>query len=172
MPLDEAVKYHPLNCGEHAWLAIANMVPLIAAFRAAGKPVIYPHVIEPTVASEQSRWPGDSSKARFYQMVEEIAPGEGDILLPKTAASAFFGTPLLKYLNALRVDTLYLTGNTTSGCIRATVVDASSYEYNVIVPHDYCYDRSPVSHAVNLFDIASKYGEVLSTEESIRRLHS
>lgn len=172
VPLSQAIDYHPLNCGEYAWRAIAHMVPLIAAFRAARAPVIYPHVSEPKVASEQSRWPTKTTNPRFYQMVEEIAPEEGDILLPKTAPSAFFGTPLLKYLNTLRVDTLFIVGNTTSGCIRATAVDANSYDYNVIVPHDSCYDRSPVSHAVNLFDIESKYADVLSTPDAIIRLAS
>lgn len=172
MPLEKAVEYHPLNCGEYAWRAIANMVPLIAAFRAARAPVIYPYVSEPKVASEQSRWPTKTSNARFYDMIDAIAPEDGDILLPKTAPSAFFGTPLIKYLNTLRVDTVFLTGNTTSGCIRATAVDASSYDYNVIVAHDSCYDRSPVSHAVNLFDMESKYADVVSTEAAIDRLAS
>lgn len=172
MPLSEAVKYHPLNCGEYAWQAIANMVPLIAAFREIGAPIIYPYVSESKVASEQSRWPTNNSSSRFFQMVEEIAPEDGDVLLPKTAPSAFFGTPLLKYLITLRVDTLFIVGNTTSGCIRASVVDANSYDYNVIVPHDCCYDRAPVSHAVNLFDIAAKYADVISTTDAITRLRS
>jgi maleamate amidohydrolase len=104
------------------------------------------------------------------QIVEEVAPKEGDIMLPKTAPSAFFGTPLVKFLNTLQVDTLFMIGNTTSGCIRASVVDGVSYDYKVVVPHDGCYDRAPVCHAVNLFDIASKYADVVSTTEAIAML--
>ena len=172
MPLEEAISYHPLNCGEHAWNAIAKMVPLLAAFRRLGAPVIYPHSSASQLRGRQSRWPVQDTNPRFFEIVDEVAPQPGDILLPKTSPSAFFGTPLVKYLNTLRVDTLFVTGNTTSGCIRASVVDAVSYDYNVVVPHDACYDRSTFCHAVNLFDMASKYADVVSTHEAIALLES
>ncbi len=170
MPLAEAVSYHPLNCGEFAWNAIARMVPLIAAFREAGAPLIYAHSAPKQLRGKKSRWPVMDTNSRFFEIVEEVAPREGDILLPKTSPSVFFGTPILKYLNTLKVDTLFMVGNTTSGCIRASVVDAVSYDYNVVVAHDACYDRAPICHAVNLFDIASKYADVLSTDDAIARL--
>jgi len=63
------------------------------------------------------------------------------------------------------VDTLVVTGVTTSGCIRATVIDAFSYNFRAVVPHEAVYDRSQISHAVNLFDMAAKYADVVSVAE-------
>lgn len=171
MPLKEAIAYHPMNCGIDAWKAIDHIKPLIAAFRQAGFPVIYPHVA-PRYRGSESRMPNSYSDPKFLEIVKEVAPAEGDILLPKTAPSAFFGTPLVKYLLDRKIDTVFLTGNTTSGCIRATAIDGMSYGYNIVVPHEGCYDRAPVSHAVNLFDMAAKYAEVLSTEEALGLVRS
>lgn len=111
--------------------------------------------------------PTDNVNPRHLEIVEEVAPQKGDILLPKTAPSAFFGTPLVKYLNSLKSDTLFMVGNTTSGCIRASVIDGFSNDYKVIVPYECSYDRSPVSHAVNLFDMSGKYADVMSTANAI-----
>src|SRR5438105_12438041 len=98
-----------------------------------------------------------------YQFPAEVAPHPGDVLLPKKHPSAFFGTPLASYLINLGADTLVVTGCTTSGCVRGSVVDAFSYNFRVMVPYDAVYDRSATSHAVNLFDMASKYADVTST---------
>src|SRR5436305_14650382 len=85
---------------------------------------------------------------------------------------AFFGTPLASYLIDLRVDTLVVTGCTTSGCVRGSVVDAFSYNFRVSVPSDAVYDRSQVSHAVNLFDMAEKYADVMTTAECLSGLRA
>lgn len=167
MPLAEAISYHPMNCGEDAWKAVAHIRQLIAAFRKADFPIIYPHVSPIRFQAKHNRMPTDTVNPRHLEIVEEVAPQKGDILLPKAAPSAFFGTPLIKYLNSLKVDTLFMVGNTTSGCIRASVIDGFSNDYKVIVPHEGCYDRSPVSHAVNLFDMSGKYAEVVSTPEAL-----
>ena len=74
--------------------------------------------------------------ARGYDFVAEVAPREDDVLLPKKHPSAFFGTPLASYLIDLGADTLVVTGCTTSGCVRGTVVDAFAYNFRVLVPHD------------------------------------
>ncbi|HZD52801.1 MAG TPA: isochorismatase family protein, partial [Woeseiaceae bacterium] len=84
--------------------------------------------------------------------------------------SAFFGTPLASYLIDLKVDTLVVTGCTTSGCVRGSVVDAFAYNFKVLVPWDAVYDRSHVSHAVNLFDMSEKYAEVMSLAEALECL--
>lgn len=172
-PLAEAINYHPLNCGEYAWKAIPHMMRLIAAFRAERMPIIYAYYPPPKgrpSRGHQVRLPAAAVNARHFEFVEQIAPQEGDILLPKVAPSAFFGTPLVKYLNMLKVDTLFVIGNTTSGCIRAAVVDGVSYDYKMVVAYEGCYDRAPVCHAVNLFDMASKYADVLTTTEAIAML--
>jgi nicotinamidase-related amidase len=172
VPLPEAIAYHPMNCGEYAWKAIDHIKVLLAAFREAGFPVIYPHISSTRYNGKHSRMPTETVKARHWEIVEEIAPIPGEILLPKTTPSAFFGTPLVKYLHSLKVDTLFMVGNTTSGCIRASVIDGMAYDYKVVVAHEGCYDRAPVSHAVNLFDMASKYAEVVFTDKAVAMLNS
>jgi len=107
-----------------------------------------------------------------YEFVAEVAPREGDILIPKKHPSAFFATPLVSHLIDLGVDTLVVTGCTTSGCVRCSVVDAFSYNWRVLVPWDCVYDRSATSHAVNLFDMASKYADVAPAAEIIQKLNS
>ena len=100
----------------------------------------------------------------------DLAPQPGDVLLPKKHPSAFFGTPLASYLINLGVDTLVVTGCTTSGCVRGSVVDAFAYNFRALVPWDAVYDRSKVSHAVNLFDMSEKYTDVMSTADALGRL--
>jgi nicotinamidase-related amidase len=105
-----------------------------------------------------------------YQFPPEIAPREGDVLLPKKHPSAFFATPLVSHLVDLGVDTLVVTGCTTSGCVRGSAVDGFAYNFHVLVPHDCVYDRSQTSHAVNLFDMAAKYADVGSAAEILEKL--
>jgi maleamate amidohydrolase len=107
---------------------------------------------------------------RGYDFVAEIAPDDAAILLPKKHPSAFFGTPLASYLVDLGVDTLVVTGCTTSGCVRGTVVDGFAFNWRILVPHDAVYDRSATSHAVNLFDMNAKYAEVTDTEAALAQL--
>ncbi|MEK7281157.1 MAG: isochorismatase family protein, partial [Chloroflexota bacterium] len=91
---------------------------------------------------------------------------EGDIVIYKPKASAFFGTPLASLLNALRVDTVLCCGTSTSGCVRASVIDANSYNFHVAVIEECTFDRSQVSHKVNLFDMNAKYADVISLQEA------
>ena len=105
-----------------------------------------------------------------YEFVREIAPLNGDILIPKRHPSAFFGTSFASYLVDQSVDTVVMVGCTTSGCIRSSVVDAFSYNFRVIVPEDSVYDRSKVCHAVNLFDMAEKYADVMPVADVMERV--
>jgi nicotinamidase-related amidase len=107
---------------------------------------------------------------RGYDFVEEVAPHAGDTLIPKNHPSAFFGTPMVSYLIDQDVDTLLICGCTTSGCVRATAMDAFAYNFHVAVVEECVYDRGLVSHAVNLFDIQSKYADVVSLERAIAYL--
>ena len=97
---------------------------------------------------------------------------KGDVILNKKYASAFFGTDLISRLNVNRVDTVIVSGCTTSGCVRATVVDAMQYGYRPIVVKDAVGDRSLASHDQSLFDMEQKYADVLNADEIIARLHS
>jgi nicotinamidase-related amidase len=171
MPFWDAIKEFPTSCGEVGWKAVDRIVPILALFRQNDWPVLYPHV-SPKESFDGGRLAEKvpalmTVPRRGYDFVMEVAPQERDILLPKKHPSAFFGTPLASYLINLRADTLVVTGCTTSGCVRGSVVDAFAYNFRVIVPHDAVYDRSSTSHAVNLFDMSEKYADVMSTAECL-----
>ncbi len=174
LPIREAIKEYPTSCGEFGWKAVPHIGKLISSFRANGLPVIYPYVA-PKRSNYGGRWADKapavmSIPARGYEFVKEVAPHDDDLLVPKQHASAFFGTSLLSYLIDRGVRTVFVAGTTTSGCVRATVVDASSFGFQVVVPHECVFDRSQVSHAVNLFDMDSKYADVVSVAEASRMI--
>jgi maleamate amidohydrolase len=104
------------------------------------------------------------------EIVPQLTPIESDILIVKQYASAFFGTSLAATLTSLGVDTILLTGCSTSGCIRASAVDGMQYGFRVIVPRECVADRHPGPHEANLFDINSKYGDVVSKGEVMEYL--
>ena len=173
-PFWESIKEFPTSCGEVGWQAVRNIVPLLAEFRGRGWPVLYPHVAPKNTATDGGRLAAKvpaimNISQKGYEFVAEVAPRDGDVLLPKKHPSAFFATPLVSHLIDLGVDTLVMTGCTTSGCVRCSVVDAFSYNFRVLVPSDCVYDRSATSHAVNLFDMASKYADVAPAAELIER---
>lgn len=174
VPILEAMKEYRTACGEYAWSAIPRIAELVREFRARSFPVVYPIVARKTehdVGGLASKMPALLEvDARGYEIVREIAPQPGELMLPKVHASAFAGTPLASYLMHFGVDTLVVTGCSTSGCVRATVVDASYLNYRIAVPHDAVYDRIQASNAMNLFDMASKYADVLSTRDLIEKL--
>ncbi|MDO8278541.1 MAG: isochorismatase family protein [Burkholderiaceae bacterium] len=174
LPISEAIKEFPTSCGEYGWNAVPHIRALMDAFRAAGLPVLFPYVA-PKRSYDGGRWADKAPAvmtipAEGYHFVKEVAPAEEDILLPKQHPSAFFGTALLSYLVDRGVSTVFVTGTTTSGCVRATVVDASSMGFRVVVPQECVFDRSQTSHAVNLFDMNSKYADVVPVQEAIRLL--
>jgi len=173
-PFWQAIKEFPTACGEVGWSAVAQIARLLALFRARDWPVLYPYV-SPKESFDKGRLadkvPAIMSIARNgYDFVAEVAPREHDILLPKKHPSAFFGTPLASYLINAQVDTLVVTGCTTSGCVRGSVVDAFAFNFRVAVPHDAVYDRGQTSHVVNLFDMSEKYADVSSTDELLLEL--
>ena len=151
-----------------------NIAVLLETFRTKNWPVLYPHVA-PKKATDGGRLAEKvpsimTIPAHGYDFVEEVAPREGDVLLPKKHPSAFFGTALASHLIDAQADTLIVTGCTTSGCVRGSVVDAFSLNFRVFVPHDCVYDRSQTSHAVNLFDMSEKYADVGSAAELVTQL--
>ena len=164
-PYWDAIKEYPTSCGDVGWDAVGNIAKLVALFRQKGFPILYPHVAQKNSATDGGRLAAKIPSimgidAKGYDFVEEIAPVKGDVLLPKKHPSAFFGTPLVSHLVDLGVDTLIVTGCTTSGCVRSSVTDAFAYNFKVLVPDDAVYDRSPTSHAVNLWDMNAKYADV------------
>ena len=174
-PYWDAIKEYPTSCGDVGWQAVDRIAPLLEMFRAKRLPVLYPHVAPKNVATDGGRLAEKIPSimgidARGYEFVDEVAPVTGDVLLPKKHPSAFFGTPLTSHLIDLGVDTLVVTGCTTSGCVRSSVTDAFALNFKVIVPEDCVYDRSPTSHAVNLWDMNGKYADVMPSDDVITAL--
>ncbi|HEY9090189.1 isochorismatase family protein [Parasphingorhabdus sp.] len=163
-PFWESIEEFKTSCGDTGWEAVRHIAPLLERFRERNLPVIYPYVA-PKQSFDKGRLAAKVPELMTiaqdgYRFVEEIAPQEDDVLLPKKHPSAFYGTPLASYLIDLGCDGVVVTGCSTSGCVRSSVVDAFSYNFHVTVPEECVYDRSPAAHAVNLFDMAYKYADV------------
>ena len=168
-PVAEVAQDFPSSCGVNAWNAIAPTQRLFAAARAAGLPVFYstsetrPEGKPGAVKATNRR--GVPTNADVYAIRPEFAPQPGDVVLFKQRASAFFGTPLVAHLTQLGVDTIIVCGESTSGCVRASTVDGYSYGYHMVMAEECCFDRSEISHKVNLFDLHHKYADVMRADE-------
>ncbi|MEH7013127.1 isochorismatase family protein [Neobacillus niacini] len=171
--IEEAIKTYPTSCGKASWEAIPYIKRVLETFREKELPVIYT-IIEGSKSSDNDRvaikghifnHPLLLEGEKGTKVVEELAPINGEVILSKKKPSAFFGTPLVSLLTAKAVDSVIVTGCTTSGCVRATVVDAFSNNYKVVVPEECVFDRGITTHAINLFDIQQKYGDVIPTEQ-------
>ncbi|WP_254274411.1 isochorismatase family protein [Haloarcula marina] len=114
--------------------------------------------------SEQERW--DEGNV----ITQPLAPEDGDVVIEKPRASAFFDTHLANVLHYYHIDTVILTGMTTSGCVRASAVDGHSSNFRMIIPHECTADRSIISHEISLFDIDMKYADVLSLDDVLETL--
>jgi len=102
---------------------------------------------------------------------QKLAPDPGELVIFKERASAFFGTPLIAHLQKKRIDSLIICGESTSGCVRASTVDAYSYGFHNVVVEECTYDRSLISHKVNLFDLHHKYADVMHVDEVLAHLN-
>lgn len=174
-PPHELAKAYPNSCGEYAHAAIEPTRSLFAAVRDAGLPVFYSTgdtrpESRPTFVSATRR-----QKRGFdpsgYAIRPEFKPQPGDVVITKQRASAFFGTPLAAHLTQLGIRTLIMCGETTSGCVRASAVDAFSHGLHVVLVEECCFDRSLITHKVNLFDLHHKYADVMHLGEVLAHLH-
>lgn len=178
LSLAEAVREYRTACGPSAWAAVRVIADLIDAARAAGVPVIYTRGRTVRQTAALGGWAVKNQRAaediaageRRNTIVAPLAPQDGDLVIEKDKPSGFFGTPLMSHLVTLGVDTVVVTGGTTSGCVRATVVDAFSYNLRVIVPQEAVFDRAVVPHKVNLFDLHSKYAQVEPAQQTLAYL--
>ena len=118
---------------------------------------------------EQSDEARDRRKRR-YDIIDEVAPLPGEAALRKSSPSAFWGTPLVGHLTSLGVDTIITCGESTSGCVRASVVDGCTNRYRMAVVEECVFDRHEASHAINLFDMNQKYADVLTLAEVLEYL--
>lgn len=176
-PILESIGTYPNSCGERAWDAIPIIQKVAEAARQRGFPIYYTAGVTDHTLDHAGQWREKHpdtlrQPADAYEIVAEIAPRDGDVLIRKTKPSAFFGTPLAASLVDKGVDTLVIMGCTTSGCVRASALDSFSYGFPTIVVEDGVFDRGQLSHAVNLFDLDQKYAEVLPGSEVVRYLQS
>jgi nicotinamidase-related amidase len=170
----QLVKTYPVSCGHYAYEAIEPTQRLFAAARAANLPIFYstgdtraaskPRFVS---ATKRNRGALDSSD---YDIRPEFKPQPGDVVIAKQRASTFHGTPLLAHLIGLGVKTLIVCGESTSGCVRASVVDGYSNGFHVVLVEECCFDRSELSHKVNLFDMHHKYADVMHLDEVVAHL--
>ncbi len=103
----------------------------------------------------------------YAEFCDPVVPQKDEVVITKQYASAFFGTSLVATLNGLDVDTLIITGCTTSGCIRATAVDTVQHGFRPVCVRECCGDRHDGPHEANLFDINAKYGDVIAKSEAM-----
>ncbi|MBI4492886.1 MAG: isochorismatase family protein [Chloroflexi bacterium] len=180
-PILESIKKFPSSCGEAGWRGMAAIRELQELCRELQVPIFYTRNLNERSALTRGSWGWKKDKAVEQRMMGKwdgnqipdlVAPREGEVVIQKTKPSAFFSTPLASYLVGLRVDTVLVTGCTTSGCIRASVIDAFSNNFRTIIVEDGVWDRAETPHKINLFDMQSKYGDVVPLEEAKRYLHS
>lgn len=156
--------------------AVAATMDLLAVARDVDIPVIYtrpdetlpgeyPPAVKPTA--------DDAPGLEWHNVIDSrLEPRSDELVIQKPRASAFFDTHLAAILHEWGVDTVLVLGMTTSGCVRASAVDAHSNNFNTIVPRECTADRSRISHEVSLFDIDMKYGDVTPVDEVIARLET
>lgn len=165
-PIDELLAEHPSSCGEVAWAALGPALRLLAAFRAAGRPVFFStgRIGRRAAATMRDR---RGRTAEFYALLPELEVREDEPVVVKDRASAFYGTPLVAELTLRGARSVVVCGGTTSGCVRASAVDAYSNGFTTLLAADACFDRSEISHKVNLFDLHMKYADVVTAEAAL-----
>lgn len=170
VPVRAANRAHPGSCGENAWKAVPPTQRLFAAARAAGVQVIYTTRHADTAGVKSTHRKMADEREEDYAILPELAPIPGELVVYKERASAFFGTPLITHLRRLGAESLIICGESTSGCVRASTVDAYSYGFHNVVVEECTYDRSLLSHKVNLFDLHHKYADVMHIDEVVSHL--
>lgn len=163
--------------GPHIAAAVQATVPLLAAFRQAGLPVVHTRVVFADDGANKNVFCLKvppllqlTEHVHGSQTVPQLAPLTGELILRKTSASAFFSTGLSEWLHLRGVDTAVVVGCTTSGCVRATVVDAMQFNFSTIVIEDCVGDRAMGPHEANLFDMRQKYADVMTRDDFLLSL--
>ena len=141
-PVREVNRRYSGSCGENAWRAIEPTRLLLAAARKAGVPVIYTTRHADTDGVHSTHRRAAAEPEELYQIKDEVAPMSGELVIYKERASGFFGTPLIAHLRKLGAESLIILGESTSGCVRASTVDAYSYGFHSVVVEECTFDRS------------------------------
>jgi len=170
----EGVQQYRTHCGPAGWEAVPHIERLMHIAREVDIPIFYtqserrPDMVDSGIQVGKSHRGHEKTSqegTHATQTVAPLKPRPQDILIGKRKPSAFFGTLFMSQLNFLDVDTLIMTGCTSSGCLRATSVDAYSYNFKVIIPEETAFDRFEASHAMSMFDLNCKYADVIPTDE-------
>ena len=174
-PILEAIEEFPTSCGEVGWDSVMQSAELLKACRAQGIPVVHvtgdAHYRSFTHSSTKSSGVQNFPKPRPASSEEiffAVAPLPTELVIRKTKATAFWGTPLAGCLRSMGTDTLLVGGCVTSGCLRASVVDAHNEGFKCFVVEECVFDRFPLSHLVNLWDIDAKYGDVIALDDALK----
>lgn len=174
-PIADQLDEWPSGGGEEGWKAIRRIEQLKQAAKENNIPVFYTR----NVQKKTSNFDSFAAKAKrdntkyidghpAADIVKELAPDDHDLVIDKSYASAFFGTPFISYLIKMGIDSLILVGGSTSGCVRATAVDAVTHNFNVVVVEDCVYDRIELSHKAALLDLWMKYCDIETSEEILK----
>jgi nicotinamidase-related amidase len=156
VPILDAIDDYRTAMGEIAWDAIDHIEPFLDFAREQGLPVTYTRVVPSSY---------DDPHHEDLDIVDPVAPKDGETVIDKSYASAFYGTDLLSRLVRGGHDSVIIVGNSTSGCVRATAIDAQQNGLDVILPQECLFDRIEASHKIALMDLWMKYAEVLEREE-------
>lgn len=167
----KSVEEFRTSCGEAGWVALDNIQKLLQVCRSNNIPVIY------TAADlNAGKFAGGATKSigsrtlqsEAWDFPDAIAPLPSELVIHKTRASGFFQTPLATCLSSMGIDSLLVVGTSTSGCVRASVVDAFSHGLKCFIVEEGTFDRFKLSHLVNLFDMNLKYANVITLEEALK----
>ncbi|MRH28012.1 isochorismatase family protein [Microbacterium sp. SYP-A9085] len=170
IPVLEAIRAdNPRSCGIHAWEAQPVIRRVLELARSGGHPVIYSTDDVGLRQATNRKTAGDRIDPADFRIAEQFAPHEEDTVVVKERASVFFGTGLLERLRELGAETVVICGETTSGCVRATAVDAYSHGFHVVLIEEGVFDRSLLNHKVSLFDLHHKYADVMKIAEFERK---
>ena len=177
-PILEQIKTIPGGMGLEGWDAVDRTAQLLEITRDLNIPVVHATKLDSdgvvswsqrnNIIGSTNRQMPEELRKRSGEIVSEVAPVEGELVIRKAAPSAFQGTALLFMLRSMDIDTLIVCGESTSGCVRATVVDGATNRFNMGVVAECCFDRTEMSHYVNLFDMHQKYADVIDMDHAIQ----
>lgn len=164
-PVLDIIDEFPSSCGINGWNAIEPTIELLSIARKVGLPVVYS--TRKLSSNKRSTFRNKNNENdQSYQIKDEFKPREEDLIIYKERASCFFGTELADYLKSKDIDTIIIFGESTSGCVRATTVDAYSHGFHPVVIEECCFDRSLLNHKISLFDLHHKYADVMHFVEA------
>ena len=165
---------YPLGCSKMGWPAVKAIRTLLDKGRSKGLPVFFTRGEHSSRPAERGKWKhvdkleSSAPDPKEHEIVKEFGLRKEEVVITKIFPSAFFGTSLASMLIFNSVDTVIVTGMVTSGCVRASVVDAFSYNFIVVVPEECVGDRGLVSHKVSLFDMHMKYADIAPLSKVIQ----